>query len=175
MANINLSTGYSGGYSKNKTSASSIGLWVIGSIFLAVVGVTFFLVFQERSLNKKIAGTEAEYNRLKNNLISGRNMDVIDLQSRIFQLKAMNLQRNSVLDAVYNVEQYIIGGVVLEDFSYDKEEGELKITGFASDNDLVSKQISSFKSLKYFSDVNLIESKSKTEGGVNFTVVIKSQ
>jgi hypothetical protein len=171
MANINLAMNQTNKADGRKNGAST-GVIINLLLLLAVAGVAIYLIMAEKNLKKKIVLVEEEYEQAYKGLTEGRNMDVIDLQSRIFKLQEVVSERNSVLDAIQNVEKYLAAGVMVKNFSYDKEDGTIKLDCLADNHETVAKQVASFKELQYFSDVMLASVKTEATGGAGFTLSI---
>lgn len=174
MANINLSTNQLNG-TRKKPPMTNTGT-LVGLVFLFIVAsISVFLFVQEKSLANKMDLAEKSYDEKKAELTEGRNMDVIDLQSRIFSLKDLVGQRNSALDSIQNIEKFLVSGVVVNNFIYNSKEKMLKLECVAENHDIIAKQIASFKSFEFFSEVTLESTKVSATGGIEFAVNIKSK
>lgn len=174
MANINLSTNQLNG-TRKKPPMANTGTTVALVFLLIIVGASVFLVVREKSLMREIASTEKKYDEKRAELTEGRNMDVIDLQSRIFKLKDLVGQRNAALDSMQNVEKLLVSGVMVKNFNYNNAEKVIKLDFIAENHDIVARQIANLKSFEFFSDVNLESTKIAAAGGIDFVVTITSK
>lgn len=171
MANINLSTNQLSG-SRKKPPITDIGTAVGLILLFIIVGVSIFLFVREESLSGKVSAAETAYSKKRAELTEGRNRDVIDLQTRIFKLRDVVSQRNSAVDSIQNIEKYLVAGVIVKDLSHNKEEKTIKLDCTAENHDVIAKQIASFKSFEFFSNVTLESTKVSPTGGIDFSVSI---
>ncbi len=172
MANINLSTGQMN-RSTGESPNVNLGMVIAFIILLGMAGIATFLVIKEKSLTTDVATAETAYTTALADLTTGRNMDVIDLQSRIFKLKEVVNQRNSTTDSILNVEKFLVAGVVVKSFGYKDAEKTMELTCVAGDYDMVARQVASFKNSEYFPEVILKDAKVNAEGGgIEFSVTI---
>jgi hypothetical protein len=171
MANINLATSQIVRDSQ-KRPLSSTGT-LIGSALLVVAVISALgLSLWEKSLSGKVAETESDYKQRYVKLTEGRNKDVIDFQSRIFALNDLARQRNAVTDAMQNVEKKIVSGTYVSSYDFDKNTKTTRLNCVATDHSVIARQIASFKSSEYFSDVALKSTKVSEKGGFEFLIEI---
>ncbi|EKE10766.1 MAG: hypothetical protein ACD_15C00204G0018 [uncultured bacterium] len=171
MANINLSTRQAGS-GMQKRHLSSSGNLIGGVLLIIAIISVVVLSFWEKKLKSNVAIAESSYEQKYANLTQGRNRDVIDFQSRIFALNNLARQRNSVTDNLQNIEKYLVPGVYVSSYKYDKNNKIIQLRCVGENHDIIAKQIASFKNVEYFSNVNLISTKVNVGGGFEFLIEI---
>jgi Tfp pilus assembly protein PilN len=126
------------------------------------------------SLNNKIAVSESSYQtKLTGLMANPRNKDIIDFQDRLSASNDLVAQTNVPVDALSEIEKTLVAGVYLTSYTVDAAAKTLSLECVADSYASVAKQALSFKSSKYFSEVN-VKKASLSDGGKDiFSVDIK--
>lgn len=172
MANINLSTS-TAGYVNQRDSVARSGLISIFMILVFVLALYGGLIGWKKNLNNKIAAATKSYDAIYAELMSGMNIEVTDLQNRIFISKKLIKQDKLTRDVLEIIEKNIVSGVYLNLYDSNMGDHKLKLEGLANSYNDLSRQILSFKSSKTFSSVSLIDSKVLESGKISFSIEIK--
>ncbi|KKR19811.1 MAG: hypothetical protein UT50_C0029G0005 [Candidatus Moranbacteria bacterium GW2011_GWA2_39_41] len=171
MTNINLSTNNTAEAGQEERRAKN-GLVAVIIIFLIIVGSYVGLLFWNNDLNKKIVIANAEYDAIHSQPISGMNIEVADLQSRIFLAKKLVKKENMTLNVLEDIEKNIVSGVYLESYKSDVNTGGLKLECNADNYDSMARQVLNLKSLKRFSEVTVGDAKINEKGGIKFSISV---
>jgi hypothetical protein len=172
MANINLSTSEVGYANRNDHSAKN-GLISILAILVFIVTLYGGLIAWKNSLDSKIIVATNTYNANYKELMNGMNVEVTDLQNRIFISKKLIKQDKLLRNILESVEKNIVSGVFLTTYDSDRDAQKLKLVGFANSYNDLSRQILSFKSSKAFSNVSVGASDISESGKISFSIDIE--
>lgn len=172
MANINLSTRTTGYVNQRDVSAKSgiISIFIILVLVLALYGG---LIGWKKNLDNKIAAATKVYDDIYAELMSGMNIEVTDLQNRIFISKKLIKQDKLTRDVLESIEKNIVSGVYLTLYDSNVGSHKLKLEGLANSYNDLSRQILSFKSSESFSNVSVSDSKILESGKISFSIEIK--
>ncbi|MDO8240739.1 MAG: hypothetical protein Q7T51_02050 [Candidatus Moranbacteria bacterium] len=174
MVNINLSTNKVAPINRKEVMAKN-GLTSVIVIFVLVVCLYGGLLFWKSDLDKKIAIADAAYDAKYSELTSGRNIEVTDLQNRIFLAKELVKKDRVKLNALENVEKNIVVGVYLDAYVSSEGSNILELECIADNYDAIARQILSFKHSEAFSDVTIGSAKIGENGKINFSISIRSK
>lgn len=173
MANINLSTNDMSHIDQERRESTKKGLISIILISVFVVATYGGLIAWKRILNNKIAVASATYNTIYKQLMSGINIEVTDLQNRIFISKKLIKQNSLTRNVLENVEKNIVSGVYLTAYNSDSNEHGLKLDGLANSYNDLSRQVLSLKSSEIFSSVRVEKSNILESGKISFSIKLE--
>jgi Tfp pilus assembly protein PilN len=172
MANINLSTNEMDhvGQERSSTKKGLISVIMILAFSIATYGG---LIIWKRSLESKIARASEVYNTNYKQLMSGINIEVTDLQNRIFISKKIIKQRSLTRTVLENIEKNIVSGVYLTLYSSDIDARGLSLEGLANSYNDLSRQVLSLKSSEIFSSVRVEKSSILESGKISFLIKLE--
>lgn len=160
MSNINLATEE---YSRKNTGPISTGpIFLIVVLALLVVAYGA-LIFLNRSVSAKIKITEDEYKSEYNKFLAGNGNEVLDFKNRSDVAKKILAEDQSATTMLTQIEASILPQVRLENLTYDKARGEVKLSCIGDNFETLAKQILSFKQNNYFSIVTSNQSNLNSE------------
>lgn len=166
---MNLSTSNTGYTSREYVSAKN-GLISIIIVLVLVVALYVGLIGWKSNLNNKIAVATDDYTASYNGLKNGLNIEVTDLQNRIFMSKKLFKQDKLIWNVLENVEKSIVSNVYLTSYKSDKNKHTLDVVGVANNYNDLSRQILSFKSSEIFSTVNADNINIREDGKIAFSI-----
>jgi hypothetical protein len=172
MANINLATN-TAEYSKQNYVSSVGGLLSVFAALIFTGALYGGMIFWKNNLNNKVDAATSAYNAGYEELKNGKNIEVIDLQNRIFLSKELIKKDKEILDALVSVEKSIVSDVYLTSYRSAKNEHTLNIDGVANSYSDLSRQIMSFKLADNFSNVNIDSASILESGKISFSIKIE--
>ncbi|MFA7209721.1 MAG: PilN domain-containing protein [Parcubacteria group bacterium] len=173
MVNINLSTNQAMLQDNKGTAAAKGGIVVIEIILLVVAVISGGLMLWANSLDNKVAAVEAAYADKEAGLMANaRNKDIVDFQNRLSLSDGLVGQTNLTFDVLQEVEKNLVSGVYITAFEADKEAKTLKLECVADNYEAVARQVLSFKSSSYFSEVVVKSASVSNEGKTVFSMEI---
>lgn len=174
MVNINLSTNQSAQQDGPGIASAKSGIVVIEIVLLAVALISGGLMLWVDNLNDKTAAAEAEYaDKTAVLMENSRNKDIVDFQNRLSLTDGLVDQKNLAMDVLQEVERKLVSGAYLTAYEADKEAKTLKLECVADNYEAVARQILSFKSSEYFSEVSVKNTSMSNEGKSIFSIDIK--
>jgi len=172
MVNINLLTGANDQASQQEKAEKNGRITVITILVLAICIYAGF-VFWKNNLVKQANDANVAYKDKYEKLKTGVNLDVIDLQNRIFLSRDLVALDKASLIVLDNIEKGVVSGVHLEVYKNNVDTKSLYLKGIADNHDAVARQALSFKKLEAFSDVLITETKVLESGEIEFVLNIK--
>jgi Tfp pilus assembly protein PilN len=167
MANINLVT------VEKKGNVFTPGTLKMFFVLLLVVVLYGGLFFYGSYLNKKTISLKAQYADKHNMFMGSDTKKVMDFQNRLIISQTLIGKSRDIDKDLDAVRAAISSGTYLDSYGYDDAAGTITLNCFANNYDTIAKQILSFKSSTYFSNVSVGDTKLDTRANtVNFSIIL---
>ncbi|MDP1884592.1 MAG: PilN domain-containing protein [Candidatus Moranbacteria bacterium] len=174
MVNINLSTNQAAPQDNRGSASAKGGILVVEIILLAIAVISGGLMLWVNNIDNKVAATEAAYDeKIAVLMANARNKDIVDFQNRLSLTDELVDRKNLTLDVLQEVERGLVSGVYITAYEADKEAKTLKLECVADNYEAVARQVLSFKSSSYFSEVAVKNTSVSNEGKNVFSMDIK--
>jgi len=131
------------------------------------------LIYWKSNLNNKIFIATENYNVKYEDLKNGLNIEVTDLQNRIFMTKTLIAQDKATLSVLEDIEKKMVPEVYLSSYISNNESKTIELEGVATNYSNLAKQILSFKSSDNFTNVDIGNIAILEDGSVSFAMDIK--
>jgi hypothetical protein len=167
MANINLVTNKEEG----GTLGAGIGMLLVFFVLIALVYGGLLFYGKQLDTNTKII--DDEFKSKSVSFIASDANKVVDFQSRLAISEELLARERSGNRDIAKIEEAMIAGVFIGSYKYDDAIKTITLDCFADNYETIAKQILSFKSFDYFSNVLAGETKFDTKNNkINFPVVL---
>jgi len=167
MANINLVTNKEEG----GTLGAGIGMLLVFFVLISLVYGGLLFYGKQLDNNMKLIDDDSKLKSF--GFVASDASKVVDFQSRLTISEELLARERSGNRDIAKIEEAMIAGVFIGSYKYDDATKAITLDCFADNYETIAKQILSFKSFDYFSNVLAGETKFDTKNNkINFPVVI---
>jgi hypothetical protein len=167
MANINLVT------NREEGSMLGAGAGILFGIFILTGLIYGGLLFYGKQLDNKLTVSNDGFESKAKSFVGSDANKAVDFQQRLVISGELLAEERSGNKDIGKIEEAIVVGVYVGSYKYNNTTKAVTLDCFADNYETVAKQILSFKSFDYFSNVLAGETKFDTKNNkINFPVVL---